>query len=102
VASGGDLNLLAQVFNFGTLLTYFFINLSLIELRHKLPKVDRPFRVPLYPYTPILGVFSCILLVAYLQRIALIFGIIWISVGVLLYELKGRHTPPLLKSIIGK
>jgi APA family basic amino acid/polyamine antiporter len=102
LASGGDLGTLAQIFNFGTLLTYFFINLSLIELRHKVPEVKRPFRVPLYPVTPILGVFSCILLVAYLQRSALIFGIIWISIGVLLYELKGRHTHPLSQSIIGK
>ncbi len=95
IASGGDLGILAQIFNFGTLLTYFFINLSLIELRHKMPDVPRPFRVPLYPVVPILGLFSCILLVAYLQRTALIFGIIWITVGILLFELKGRHTPSL-------
>jgi APA family basic amino acid/polyamine antiporter len=98
LASGGDLGTLAQIFNFGTLLTYFFINLSVIELRHKMPEIKRPFKVPLYPFTPFLGLFSCILLVAYLQRTALIFGILWISFGVLLYELKGRHTPPLPKS----
>jgi APA family basic amino acid/polyamine antiporter len=98
LVSGGDLGTLAQIFNFGTLLTYFFINLSVIELRHKMPEVNRPFKVPLYPFIPFLGLLSCMLLVAYLQRIALIFGIIWISFGVLLYELKGRHTPPLPKS----
>jgi APA family basic amino acid/polyamine antiporter len=96
--SGGNLGVLAQVFNFGTLLTYFFINLSLIELRHKMSATPRPFKVPLYPLTPFLGLFSCILLVAYLQRTALVFGIIWISSGVLLYEWKGRHTRPLPKS----
>ena len=31
--SGGDLATLAQVFNFGTLMTFFFINVSLIKLR---------------------------------------------------------------------
>jgi APA family basic amino acid/polyamine antiporter len=98
LASGGDLGTLAQIFNFGTLLTYFFINLSVIELRHKMPTTARPFKVPLYPITPFLGLLSCILLVAYLQRTALIFGVIWISFGVLLYEWSGRHNPPLPKS----
>jgi APA family basic amino acid/polyamine antiporter len=86
LVSGGDLSALAQVFNFGTLLTFFFINLSLVKLRWDQPDVVRGFKVPAYPLTPVLGVISCALLLAYLSRYALIFGIIWIAIGILIFE----------------
>jgi basic amino acid/polyamine antiporter, APA family len=89
--SGGDLATLAQVFNFGTLMTFFFINVSLIKLRWDEPGADRGFKVPLYPLTPILGVISCALLIAYLNRFALIFGVIWIAIGLFIFEVNIRY-----------
>ncbi len=86
VVSGGDLSALAQVFNFGTLLTFFFINLSLVKLRWDNPGAVRGFKVPAYPLTPVLGIISCALLLAYLSRYALIFGVIWIGIGILVFE----------------
>ena len=91
LVSGGDLSSLAQVFNFGTLMTFFFINLSLIKLRWDSPSVPRGFRVPLYPVTPILGVISCGLLLAYLSRYAFVFGAVWIAIGVGIFELDVRR-----------
>jgi APA family basic amino acid/polyamine antiporter len=84
--SGGDLTTLAQVFNFGTLLTFFFINLSLVKLRWDNPDAVRGFKVPAYPLTPVLGIMSCALLLAFLSRYALIFGVIWIAIGILIFE----------------
>ena len=89
--SGGDLGTLAQVFNFGTLMTFFFINMSLIKLRWDDPGAVRGFKVPLYPLTPVLGVVSCALLIAYLSRYALVFGVIWIAVGLFIFELNIRQ-----------
>jgi APA family basic amino acid/polyamine antiporter len=86
LASGGNLATLAQVFNFGTLLTFFFINLSLVKLRWDNPGAVRGFQVPAYPLTPVLGIISCALLLAYLSRYALIFGVIWIAIGILIFE----------------
>ncbi len=86
LASGGNLATLAQVFNFGTLLTFFFINLSLVKLRWDNPGAVRGFKVPAYPLTPVLGIISCALLLAYLSRYALIFGVIWIAIGILIFE----------------
>jgi basic amino acid/polyamine antiporter, APA family len=91
IVSGGNLGTLAQIFNFGTLLTFFFINMSLIKLRWDDPGANRGFKVPLYPLTPILGVVSCALLIAYLSRYALVFGVIWIAVGLLIFELNIRR-----------
>jgi APA family basic amino acid/polyamine antiporter len=85
--AGGNLSTLAQIFNFGTLMTFFFINLSLVKLRWDQPAVHRGFSVPLYPLTPLLGIVSCSLLLAYLSRYAMLFGAIWIAIGVFIFEL---------------
>ena len=95
--SGGNLDTLAQIFNFGTLMTFFFINLSLIKLRWDNPGAERSFKVPGYPLTPLLGIISCSLLLAYLSRYAMLFGVIWIAAGVLVFEVNMKrrgHTPP--------
>jgi APA family basic amino acid/polyamine antiporter len=95
VASRANLDALASIFNFGTLLTYSFINLSVIELRRTAAGVERPFRVPGYPVTPALGVVSCILLSFYLNVNALMAAGAWIGIGILLYALReGRSRLP--------
>lgn len=37
----------------------FLVGVSVFVMRLKDPKADRPFRVPLYPFTPILFVLTC-------------------------------------------
>ena len=86
LVSRGNLDTLAQVFNFGTILTFFFINMSLVKLRWDNPEAVRGFRVPAYPLTPVLGILSCALLLAFLSRYALILGVIWIAIGILIFE----------------
>lgn len=65
VISSGNLEELASIFNLGTLLTFIFINLSLLQLRRTLPNIKRGFKVPFYPITPITGIISCIILAFY-------------------------------------
>lgn len=42
---------------------YFGSTISLIILRRKEPQVERPFRVPLYPFVPLLFAAVCLLLI---------------------------------------
>ncbi len=84
-ATGGDLNWLASVFNFGTLLTFLLINLSLLRLRRTMPDVRRGFRVPLYPFAPALGALSCVVLAFYLSATAVLVGLGWAVIGVVAY-----------------
>lgn len=86
IATKGDLQLIASIFNFGTLMTFFFINMSLLKLRKKMPEANRTFKVPLYPVTPILGVISCLALVFYLKMNAIIAAGVWIGLGLIAYE----------------
>jgi basic amino acid/polyamine antiporter, APA family len=87
----GNLDWLASVFNFGTLVTFFFINLSLLRLRQTMPDTVRPFRVPLYPATPVIGLVSCVLLSFYLNKNAIIVGFAWIAIGTLVYVLNRKR-----------
>ena len=81
----GDIDTIASVVNFGSLFTYLFVHLSLIKLRKSRVKVERPFKVPLYPIIPILGAISCILLMYYLSDNAKIAAALWFLVGLLVY-----------------
>ena len=90
IVTKGDLQLIASIFNFGTLMTFFFINMSLLMLRRKMPEAKRTFKVPFYPITPILGLISCFALVFYLKTSAIIAAGVWIVLGVVAYEYNKR------------
>jgi APA family basic amino acid/polyamine antiporter len=90
LVTSGNLDWLASIFNFGTLLTFFFINLSLLRLRRTMPDARRGFRVPLYPYTPVVAMISCIVLAFYLNTNAVITACIFLAAGVLVYYLNKR------------
>jgi len=91
VVTKGDLQLIASIFNFGTLMTFFFINMSLLQLRKKMPEAIRTFRVPFYPFTPILGLISCFGLLFYLKTNAIIAAGVWIALGLVAYEYNKRR-----------
>ncbi len=52
----GAIPFLGYAASFGALLVFAVVNLSLIKLRKTQPFMDRPFKTPLYPIIPILGV----------------------------------------------
>ncbi len=88
--TGANLEWLASLFNFGTLLTFIFINLSLLRLRRILPEVKRPFKVPLYPYTPIFAIIGCIVLAFYLNTNAIITACFFLGVGIIVYYINKK------------
>lgn len=93
VATGGNLDWLASIFNFGTLLTFFFINLSLIRLRRTMPDAPRKFKVPIYPWTPVFALISCIVLAFYLNVNAVMTACVFLAAGIAVYYLnkKGKR-----------
>jgi len=93
LATDGNLDWLASLFNFGTLLTFFFINLSLLRLRKLMPDAKRSFKVPLYPYTPVFAMISCIVLAFYLNANAVITAFFFLVIGIAVYYLNKRKMP---------
>jgi len=90
LVTDGNLDWLASLFNFGTLLTFFFINLSLLRLRKLMPDAKRSFKVPLYPYTPVFAMISCIVLAFYLNANAVITAFFFLVIGIVVYYLNKR------------
>ena len=50
-----------------------------------MPDVRRPFKVPLYPYTPVFAMIGCIILAFYLNTNAIITACFFLVVGILVY-----------------
>jgi APA family basic amino acid/polyamine antiporter len=94
LATGGNLDWLASLFNFGTLLTFFFINLSVLKLRKTMPDARRSFTVPFYPYTPVFAMISCIVLAFYLNSNAVMTACVFLVVGIVVYYLNKKEKKP--------
>jgi basic amino acid/polyamine antiporter, APA family len=52
----GAIPFLGYAASFGSLLVFALVNLSLMKLRKNQPFMERPFKTPLYPLIPVLGV----------------------------------------------
>lgn len=86
------------------LLTFAMVNLSVIVLRRKAPELPRLYRVPFYPFVPILGIVLNVFLAVYqfsFQPLAWYVTIGWVALGLVLYYgyFKGaatEHAPQVL------
>ncbi len=58
----GAVPFLGYAASFGSLLVFAVVNLSLMRLRKIKPYMNRPFKTPLYPFTPALGVILSVAL----------------------------------------
>jgi amino acid transporter/nucleotide-binding universal stress UspA family protein len=70
------------------MLLFTMVNLSVITLRRRRDDVERPFKVPLMPLLPILGIISQLVLSVYLfnlSPIAWYATLVWIGLGMLFY-----------------
>ncbi|HEY8520450.1 MAG TPA: amino acid permease [Gammaproteobacteria bacterium] len=56
------LDALANLTNVGTLCAFLIVCLTVLYLRFARPDINRPFKTPLFPLTPLLGAVMCFLL----------------------------------------
>lgn len=59
-AASLPLSVMNDLVSLGTALAFSIVCVSVIYLRRHAPELPRPFKVPFYPYTPILGAFLCV------------------------------------------
>jgi basic amino acid/polyamine antiporter, APA family len=85
----GDITIVAELTNFAVFSAFMVVNASLIALRYKSPKLKRKFKVPLnigkFPVLPLLGIITCIFMLANLELIVIAGGITLIAVGLLMH-----------------
>ncbi|MHB1909051.1 MAG: APC family permease [Nitrososphaerales archaeon] len=105
VALSGQIDLVAQLYNFGALLAYMIVGLSLISLRNKEKGLLRPFKTP-GSFTlkrgdkkysvPIIGVLTFTadliiwLLVVSLHPLGREVGALWMAIGFAIFFIYGR------------
>jgi APA family basic amino acid/polyamine antiporter len=96
----GAIPFLGYAASFGSLIVFAVVNLSLLKLRKKKPYMERPFKTPLYPFTPVAGIIIPIALLVvpiFLRDVnatgALISGIGLTSLVLMTYYLRmiGRY-----------
>ncbi len=84
------LRILAELVNIGTLLAFVIVCAAVLIMRKTHPEAERPFRAPLVPLTPILGIASCLLLMFSLPAENWIRLIVWLAIGFIIYFAYGR------------
>lgn len=86
---------LGDLTSLGTLAAFCMVSVATIYLRVKHPELERPFKVPFYPITPILGVASCGYLIAQLPATTYHQLSIFFLVGALVYLFYGQFNSQL-------
>lgn len=85
-----DLEHISTVTSIFSLTGYSLVNVALIIFRRKMPELERKFRVPLFPLTPLLGIGLNLFLIVNLaisDRPALIIAVSVIGAGIVYYYL---------------
>ncbi len=76
---------LSQLVNIGTLLAFTIVCAGVWVLRVRQPEMKRPFKTPLVPLVPILGIVSAVYLMSRLALITWAVMIGWLLVGLVIY-----------------
>jgi APA family basic amino acid/polyamine antiporter len=84
-----DIGEAAELTNIGTLFAFILVCAGVIVLRHTDPQRPRPFRTPLVPVVPLLGIASCFYLMLSLPRLTWIRFGVWLALGLLIYVFYG-------------
>ncbi len=101
ILSRGQLTFLADLYNFGAMIAFFSVNMSLLMLRIKKPQEVRPFKVPFsipfrgaqLPISAIVGALASLsvwVLIVIAKPHGRYLGLAWMTFGLFLYLLYRR------------
>ncbi|OBK27588.1 amino acid permease [Mycobacterium asiaticum] len=82
---------LADMVSIGTLTAFIVVSIGVIILRVREPYLDRAFKVPGYPVTPVLSVLACGYILISLHWYTWVAFGGWIAVALIYYFAWGRH-----------
>ncbi len=79
------LRILAELVSIGTLFAFVVVCVAVLIMRRTNPDAERPFRAPLVPLTPILGIGVCLMIMLSLPAENWLRLIIWLALGLVVY-----------------
>ena len=80
-----NIDVLSDLVNIGTLLAFTIVCAGVWVLRVRQPELERPFKTPLVPLVPILGIGTALFVMSRLPRITWIVMIGWLLFGLVIY-----------------
>jgi APA family basic amino acid/polyamine antiporter len=90
---------LLHLTNIGTLFAFVIVCGAVLIMRRTNPEANRPFRCPLVPAVPILGIACCLLLMLSLPAANWWRLIAWLAIGLVIYFFYGRYHSTLGKEL---
>ncbi|HQR18594.1 MAG TPA: amino acid permease [Gemmatimonadales bacterium] len=84
------IGLLGELVSIGTLLAFVIVSGGIIVLRRTQPDLPRPFRTPMVPLVPILGIVICGYMMYGLPKDTWLRLLIWLAIGLVIYFAYGR------------
>lgn len=90
---------LGHMVSIGTLFAFSLVCIGIIVLRKTDPDIKRPFKTPLVPLIPILGVLVCIIMMASLPKESWERLAIWMLIGVVVYYFYGKKHSKIRNSL---
>jgi len=91
---GKNIKTVALLTDLGIFIAYFFVNLSLLVLRYRVKDSKRPFKVPgnigKFSVLAFLGVVTCGLMLFYFEKELMMFEVVLIAVGAIVYKAFNR------------
>jgi APA family basic amino acid/polyamine antiporter len=82
---------LLHLTNIGTLFAFAIVCAAVLVMRRIDPGAERPFRCPMVPLVPILGIAACLMLMFSLPAENWLRLIVWLLIGLCIYFFYGRH-----------
>ncbi|HZA33515.1 MAG TPA: amino acid permease [Vicinamibacterales bacterium] len=95
VAGFTKIQVVGEMTSIGTLFAFVVVCAAVLVLRVKRPEARRPFRVPLGPVFPVLGILSCLYLMLSLAVLTWVRFLVWLNIGMVIYWFYGRQHSPL-------
>jgi len=96
VAGLFPIGILGELVSIGTLLAFVIVCAGIIILRKTRPDIERPFKTPLVPLVPILGILICLSQMIALPVDTWLRLIIWMAIGVIIYFTYGINNSKIL------
>jgi len=88
LAATGVINFVGYATDFGFIVGFALVNFSLMKLRKEKPLLNRPFKVPFYPFTPIAGIVTSLFLLIFIEPAVLSLGLVLCVLAVLAYYIR--------------
>jgi APA family basic amino acid/polyamine antiporter len=79
------IGIVGELVSIGTLFAFIIVCGGVLVLRYTRPELPRPFRTPLVPFVPVMGILSCLYLMSGLPRDTWIRLLLWMALGLVIY-----------------